>query len=136
MVKFLMNKPKDHFDDGEDDWLGIVLVSLLFSGACKACPIRSSKGNTISVSQLIYNLFTNALKFTKPGIPPNISIRSETGKGSELGNANLSPSTRIVIFPFPLMASVLNLNSVKKYLRYFNGFHGRANMQARGLDWL
>jgi len=34
--------------------------------------------------QLMYNLISNALKFSKPGIPPHIIIESDTKKGKDL----------------------------------------------------
>jgi len=41
--------------------------------------------------QLLYNLISNALKFSTPGVPPHIIIRSRMVKGSELHNEKLSP---------------------------------------------
>lgn len=40
--------------------------------------------------QLMYNLVSNALKFTQPGIPPYIVIASRIVKGSELDHEKLS----------------------------------------------
>ena len=41
--------------------------------------------------QLMYNLITNALKFSRPEIPLHLIIRSENKKGSECNNTKLSP---------------------------------------------
>jgi len=41
--------------------------------------------------QLLYNLISNALKFSNPQIPSRIIIKSEIVKGSELNNQKLSP---------------------------------------------
>lgn len=41
--------------------------------------------------QLMYNLISNALKFSRPQIPCRIIITSSILKGSELNNVNLSP---------------------------------------------
>jgi light-regulated signal transduction histidine kinase (bacteriophytochrome) len=41
--------------------------------------------------QLLYNLISNALKFSRPGIPPHILIKSSIEKGSELNGKNISP---------------------------------------------
>ncbi len=41
--------------------------------------------------QLMYNLISNALKFSQPGIPLQITIMCEIVKGSKLNNAKLSP---------------------------------------------
>ncbi len=41
--------------------------------------------------QLLYNIISNALKFSKPDTPPSIVIKSKTAKGHKLENKNLSP---------------------------------------------
>jgi two-component system CheB/CheR fusion protein len=41
--------------------------------------------------QLMYNLISNALKFSKPGIPSHIIITGSIVKGSKLNNEKLSP---------------------------------------------
>jgi len=41
--------------------------------------------------QLMYNLISNALKFSNPKIPSHINIKSEIVKGSKLNNEKLSP---------------------------------------------
>jgi signal transduction histidine kinase len=38
--------------------------------------------------QLLHNLFSNALKFSKAGTPPRIFVKSAIGTGSELQNVN------------------------------------------------
>jgi len=42
-------------------------------------------------TQLMLNLISNSLKFSKPGIPPHIVIKSELQKGSKLNNDKLLP---------------------------------------------
>ncbi len=41
--------------------------------------------------QLMYNLISNALKFSRPDIPSHLIIKSKIEKGSELNNEKLSP---------------------------------------------
>jgi two-component system, chemotaxis family, CheB/CheR fusion protein len=41
--------------------------------------------------QLLHNLIGNALKFSKPGLPPHILIQSSIKKGSQLKNEKLTP---------------------------------------------
>jgi len=41
--------------------------------------------------QLMYNLISNALKFSQPNIPSHIVIKSRIVKGSKLNNSKLSP---------------------------------------------
>jgi signal transduction histidine kinase len=41
--------------------------------------------------QLVYNLISNALKFSHPDIPPHITIKCKIVKGNKLNNEKLSP---------------------------------------------
>ena len=41
--------------------------------------------------QLMYNLLSNALKFSQPDIPPHIIIKTRNVRGSKLNNEKLSP---------------------------------------------
>lgn len=56
-------------------------------------------GNTSDVTvirfqfrQLLYNLFSNAIKFSKPGFAPHITIESAISEGKFLKNKNLLPN--------------------------------------------
>jgi len=44
--------------------------------------------------QLMHNLIGNALKFSRPGTPPHITIQSEFKEGREIDNPNLSPDQK------------------------------------------
>ena len=46
--------------------------------------------------QLMYNLISNALKFSNPDIPSHIIIKSRIEKGSELNNEKLSPEKKLL----------------------------------------
>lgn len=46
---------------------------------------------TFQFRQLMYNLISNALKFSKPDVPSKIIIEGKIVKGSKLNNENLSP---------------------------------------------
>ncbi len=41
--------------------------------------------------QLLHNLISNSIKFSKPGEAPRVVIKSNVAKGSELGNPDLDP---------------------------------------------
>jgi len=41
--------------------------------------------------QLMYNLISNALKFSRPNVPPHITITSSIVKGKKINNEKLSP---------------------------------------------
>ncbi len=44
--------------------------------------------------QLLFNLISNSLKFSKPNVPPHILIKSKIIKGSELNNKNLKDTKK------------------------------------------
>lgn len=46
------------------------------------------KVNTSQFRQVINNLVSNALKFSRPGVPPHIIIKSKIGEGSQLQQEN------------------------------------------------
>ncbi|NWJ50666.1 MAG: two-component sensor histidine kinase [Bacteroidetes bacterium] len=56
--------------------------------AVELCPANII---TFQFRQLMYNLISNALKFSKPDVPSHIIIKSHIIKGSKLHNEKLSP---------------------------------------------
>ncbi len=56
--------------------------------ATEICPVNII---AFQFRQLMYNLISNALKFSNPGISPHIIITSSIIKGSKLNNEKLSP---------------------------------------------
>ena len=44
--------------------------------------------------QLMHNLISNALKFSKPNVPPHITIKSKISKGEILKHPQLSPEKK------------------------------------------
>jgi two-component system, chemotaxis family, CheB/CheR fusion protein len=59
---------------------------------------KLGKANIIpfQFNQLMHNLISNALKFSKPDLPPHIVIKSRIKKGSELKAKNLLPQNKYV----------------------------------------
>jgi signal transduction histidine kinase len=57
----------------------------------EATELCSANIITFQFRQLIYNLISNALKFSKPNTPSHIIIKSKIVKGSKLNNTKLSP---------------------------------------------
>lgn len=47
-------------------------------------------GAPVLIHQLFYNLVNNALKFTRPGVPPRIAIRSEAAGGEQMARIVVS----------------------------------------------
>jgi signal transduction histidine kinase len=57
----------------------------------EAKELGSAKIIAFQFRQLMYNLISNALKFSQPDIPSHIVVSSSTVKGSKLNNEKLSP---------------------------------------------
>jgi two-component system, chemotaxis family, CheB/CheR fusion protein len=62
----------------------------------KNATVETGKLNKVDVvefqfQQLMYNLFSNALKFAKPGVPPVIKVKSAIAAGRKLKPKGLSP---------------------------------------------
>lgn len=55
------------------------------------------KGIRILLHQLFYNLINNALKFSKDGVPPSITIKSSFTKRSFSGNGTSSDYVQIIV---------------------------------------
>ena len=85
--------------------------------------------------QLMYNLISNALKFSKPDLPSHIIINSRVVKGSELNNEKLSSEKIIVILSSKTTASALNPISANAFLECSKNFTAKMYMkvQASGL---
>ena len=82
--------------------------------------------------QLMYNLISNALKFSNPDIPSHIIIKSRIVKGSNLNNEKTFPLKKIIaISPLKITASALNLISANAFLKCSKNFTARKYMQAR-----
>ncbi len=65
--------------------------------------------------QLFQNLITNSLKFSKPGTPPHIIIKSEMVKGSALQyekNIKKKITTATLLIPIMVLASTHNIMNV------------------------
>ncbi len=84
-------------------------------------------------SQLMHNLIGNALKFSKPGIPPFVRITSELVGGGEAGVAGLSPQKRY----FRLSVSDNGIGFSPQYkeriFEVFQRLHGRSEYPGTGI---
>lgn len=84
-------------------------------------------------SQLMHNLIGNALKFSKPGIPPFVRITSEMVDGSEAGVADLSRQKKY----FRLSVSDNGIGFSPQYkeriFEVFQRLHGRSEYPGTGI---
>jgi signal transduction histidine kinase len=57
-------------------------------GVIETTHLGEANVNPSQFRQVINNLITNALKFSRPGVPPHIAIKSTIAEGSQLQNEN------------------------------------------------
>ena len=62
------------------------------NGTIEAIELCPANVIAFQFRQLMYNLVSNALKFSKPNVPPRITIKSSIVKGSSLNIDKLSPA--------------------------------------------
>jgi two-component system, chemotaxis family, CheB/CheR fusion protein len=83
--------------------------------------------------QLMHNLISNALKFTKPGVKPRVGIKSRTVKGSELKVKDLNPD----ISYCHISVSDNGIGFEKKYnnkiFEVFQKLHGKEEYPGTGI---
>src|SRR6218665_2069434 len=70
------------------------------------------------IHQLLYNLISNALKFSRADVAPIITMKCEINKGSKFQNENLNSETEYCHITFSYNEIVSTSNTAKKYLRY------------------
>jgi PAS domain S-box-containing protein len=61
-------------------------------GSITIAPLPMVNGISFQLSQLFTNLISNAIKFSKPGVAPHISIHAATVKGTEINHSNAEAS--------------------------------------------
>ena len=81
--------------------------------------------------QLMHNLISNALKFSKPEHPPHITIKSRIVKGSKLNEEKLLSEKNTATSGFLITASASTHNIKTASLKYFKDFTANKNMQAQ-----
>jgi PAS domain S-box len=61
-------------------------------GSITVAPLPLVNGISFQLSQLFTNLISNAIKFSKPGVAPHISINAANIKGDEINHSNAKAS--------------------------------------------
>ncbi len=83
--------------------------------------------------QLLFNLVSNALKFSKPDVPPVIKIKCEIQKGSKLNNGNLNPSVDYCHIVFSDNGIGFEQQYATKIFEVFQRLHGKEAYQGTGI---
>ncbi|QSW87964.1 PAS domain S-box protein [Flavobacterium endoglycinae] len=83
--------------------------------------------------QLLYNLVSNSLKFSKPDVQPVIKIRSEIAKGFTLENKDLLPETTYYHIIVSDNGIGFESQYSKKIFDVFQRLHGRDRYNGTGI---
>jgi hypothetical protein len=101
-----------------------------------AAPLPVIKGHRRQIQQLFQNLITNALKFSKPGVPPEINITHSLVTGEDVPLFNLSEQHRKQ--PYHLIE--ISDNGIgfeqeysDKIFKMFQRLHGKAEYSGTGV---
>ncbi len=84
-------------------------------------------------SQLMHNLLSNALKFSKPDIPPHIVIKARVKKGSELKANDLKPQNKYVHISIKDNGIGFENEYSEKIFEVFQKLHGKDEYPGTGI---
>ncbi len=83
--------------------------------------------------QVIYNLISNALKFSDPSVPPHIQIKSNVVRGSELPNNQLLPDETYCHITISDNGIGFDSQYSKRIFGVFQRLHNRKNYKGTGI---
>lgn len=83
--------------------------------------------------QLLHNLISNSLKFSKPEQAPRIKINSEIGSGTRFGNSNLRPSATYCHISVSDNGIGFEEEYREKIFGLFQRLHGRTAFKGTGI---
>ena len=104
----------------------------------KHATIQSDKLDQVYVipfqfRQLLQNLIGNALKFSKPGVPPVIKVKSEIAKGSDFNNTRLHPETQYCHVTVSDNGIGFENRFAEKIFEVFQMLHGKEEYPGTGI---
>jgi len=102
-------------------------VTIENTGTCKADII------IFLYRQLMQNLISNALKFSRPGVPPEVSVKFSSNKGSGLGHDNLSPQKEYCHISVSDNGIGFKEEFREKIFEVFERLHGRGEYPGTGI---
>ena len=83
--------------------------------------------------QVIQNLISNSLKFSKPGTPPHINIHSEIKKGKDLKPEQLNPDAEYCHLSFADNGIGFDLQYKHRIFDMFQRLNGRSEYEGTGI---
>ena len=87
----------------------------------------------VQFRQVLFNLITNSLKFTKPDSDAKITIDSLVAFGSELDNSNLKPDVEYCCIIFTDNGIGFEEEYSEKIFQVFQRLHGKEKFQGTGI---
>ena len=103
--------------------------------AVVVCPhLPTIQGRPSLFYQLFQNLFTNALKFTKPDVPPTVTIESRLATTHELAQLFEEPSDK-TYYRISISDNGIGFEDqyIEKIFALFQRLHGRSEYDGTGL---
>lgn len=85
------------------------------------------------IHQLLYNLVSNALKFSRPDVAPIITMKCEIDKGSKFGNENLNHDAEYCHILFSDNGIGFDQQYSEKIFEVFQRLHGKETYQGTGI---
>jgi light-regulated signal transduction histidine kinase (bacteriophytochrome) len=95
--------------------------------------LPSLQGIPVLIYQLFYNLISNSLKFSQPGLPPEITVEGKPAKGRELNDPELDPDKNYVWIQVSDNGIGFKKNEAEKIFNIFHRLHGRDKYEGTGL---
>jgi PAS domain S-box-containing protein len=94
------------------------------------------KGHRRQLEQLFQNLITNALKFSKPGVAPEIRINASVQKGESIAGFRISPDSKNKLYHLITVADNgigFEQEYADKIFKMFQRLHGKAEYDGTGI---
>lgn len=83
--------------------------------------------------QLMFNLISNSLKFSRENVPPLITIKGEIAKGENLNNDKLKPEIKYCQITFTDNGIGFDQQYSNKIFEVFQRLHGKETYQGTGI---
>lgn len=97
----------------------------------KALPLVN--GSPVLLNQLLYNIINNALKFSRPEIPPHIQISTGKASATDLAHNDLPPGKRFIVICIKDNGIGFHQEYAEKIFHSFSRLNARDKYEGTGL---
>ncbi|PZR22177.1 MAG: hypothetical protein DI539_06220 [Flavobacterium psychrophilum] len=119
----LLREVASDFTDAINEKNGIISIG----------PMPTITAIPFQTRQLFNNLVSNALKFSRDGIPPEITILSETVSGSSIGNPNANPDKEYLHISVTDNGIGFSPQYASRIFEVFQRLHGKTEYEGTGI---